>query len=149
MDVVQNLQQQETDNRLRCQNELAYDENLRGRAQFRVTKAQIESLREIGFLWTKIAELIGVSRVTLYRERRRELEIGEQHNYSEITDIQLDAVIQSIVKNSPNSGQVMMRASELYKAIENSKKENKGVNVAGRPSWRRVQTAFANKEKSL
>ena len=65
MDVVRNLQQQETDNRFRCQNEPAYDENLRGRSRFRVTKAQIESLREIGFSWTKIAELIGVSRVTL------------------------------------------------------------------------------------
>ena len=67
MDVVRNLQQQETDNRFRFQNEPAYDENLRGRPRFRVTKAQIESLREIGFSWSKIAELIGVSRVTLYR----------------------------------------------------------------------------------
>ena len=116
MDVVRNLQQQETDNRFRCQNEPAYDENLRGRPRFRVTKAQIESLREIGFSWTKIAELVGVSRVTMYR-RRRELEIGEQHNYSEITDIQLDAVIQSIVQNSPNSGQVMMRGALLGRGL--------------------------------
>ena len=107
-------------------NEPAYDENLRGRPQFRVTKAQIESLREIGFSWTKIADLIGISRVTLYR-RRRELEIGEQHNYSKITDIQLDAVIQSIVQNSPGDDE----RCASWAGIENSKKENKGVNVAG------------------
>jgi hypothetical protein len=115
-DVIQNLQEQETDNRFRCQNEPAFGENLRGRPRFRVTKAQIESLREIGFSWTKIAELIGVSRVTLYR-RRRELGIGEQHNYSELTDVQLDAVIQSIVQNSPNSGQVMMRGALLGRGL--------------------------------
>ena len=44
----------------------------------------------------------------MYR-RWQELEIREQHDYSEITDAQLDVVIQSIVQNSPNSGQVMMR----------------------------------------
>ena len=115
-DVIQNLQEQETDNRFRCQNEPAFGENLRGRPRFRVTKAQIESLREISFSWTKIAELIGVSRVTLYR-RRQELEIGEQHNYSELTDVQLDAVIQSIVQNSPNSGQVMMRGALLGRGL--------------------------------
>ena len=52
-------------------NVLVYVDNnrlLRGRPRFRVTKAQIESLREIGFSWTKIAELIGVSRITLYRD---------------------------------------------------------------------------------
>ena len=76
MDVVRNLQQQETDNRFRCQNEPAYNENLRGRPRFRVTKAQNECLREIGFSWTKIAELIGVSRVTLGTLRF----IGRQRN---------------------------------------------------------------------
>lgn len=115
-DVVQHIKEQNTDNRFRCQNEAANCEKLRGRPRFRVTKPQIESLREIGFSWTKIAALIGVSRVTLYR-RRRELEIGEQHDYSEITDAQLDVVIQSIVQNSPNSGQVMMRGALLGRGL--------------------------------
>ena len=71
-DVVKGLQEQEVDNRFRCQNEFHSDEKLRGRPRFHITKAQIESLREIGFSWTKVAQLIGVSRVTLYR-RRQEL----------------------------------------------------------------------------
>ena len=82
----------------------------------------------------------------MYR-RRRELEIREQHNYSEITDIQLDAVIQSSSKLAQLWAGDDERCSS-WAGIENSKKENKGVNVAGRPSWCRVQTAFANKERS-
>ena len=110
-DVVKSLQEQEADNRFRCQNEFPSNEKSRGRPRFNVTKAQIESLREIGFSWTKLAQMIGVSWVTLYR-RRQELGLSEMHSYSTITDAELDAVIavvKSIVDQSPNSGQVMMR----------------------------------------
>ena len=49
MDIFQNLQEQETYNRFRCaRNERAYGK--RGRPRFSVTKAQIESLREIFFV---------------------------------------------------------------------------------------------------
>lgn len=115
-DVVKNLQEQEVDNRFRCQNEFHSDEKARGRPRFNVTKAQIERLREIGFSWTKVGQLIGVSRVTLYR-RRQDLGLGEMHGYSKMTDAELDAVVKSIVDKSPNSGQVMMRGALIGRGL--------------------------------
>ena len=115
-DVVKSLQEHEADNRFRCQNEFPSNEKSRGRRRFHVTKAQIESLREIGFSWTKVAQMIGVSWVTLYR-RRQELGLSEMYSYSTITDAELDAVVKSIVDQSPNSGQVMMRGALIGRGL--------------------------------
>ena len=51
----------------------------------RVSKSQIEGLRDLGFTWSKIAAMIGVFPITLHR-RVRELALEEETRYSEIDD---------------------------------------------------------------
>ena len=58
----------------------------RGRPQFSVSKSQIEGLRGLGFTWSKIAAMIGLSQITLHR-RIRELGLGEESRYSEIDEM--------------------------------------------------------------
>ena len=39
----------------------------RGRPQFNVSKEQLEYLSSLGFSWTEVASIFGVSRMTIYR----------------------------------------------------------------------------------
>jgi hypothetical protein len=114
-EVFQTIQERETEIHFQCQRETNEDRQ-RGRPKFHVPKEQIEGLRKIGFSWTKIAQLIGISRATLYR-RREELEIGYEHGYNDISDSELDGVVQGIVEQSPNCGQVMMRGALLGRGL--------------------------------
>ena len=60
----------------------------RGRPRFEVSKSQIEGLRELGFSWSNISRMIGVSRIPLHRRR---VELGlEKRGYREIDDQELD-----------------------------------------------------------
>ena len=38
-----------------------------GRPQFDISKEQLEYLSSLGFKWTEVAALLGVSRMTIYR----------------------------------------------------------------------------------
>ena len=60
-----------------------------------ISKSQIEGLRDLGFTWSKIAAMIGVSRITLHR-RIRELGLEEETRYSEIDDQELDVFVRTI-----------------------------------------------------
>ena len=55
----------------------------------------------MGFSWVKIADFLCVSERTL-RNKRAELEISLK--YSQITEIQLDAEVQTILTENPNKG---------------------------------------------
>ena len=68
------LEEDRDDNSFRCQPESVNEGNARsrGRPQFSISKSQIEGLRDLGFTWSKIAAMIGVSRITLH-SRIREL----------------------------------------------------------------------------
>ena len=82
----------------------------RGRPRFSISKSQIEGLRDLGFTWSKIAAMIGVSRITLHR-RIRELGLEEETRYSEIDDQELDVFVRTILALLPNSGEVMIRGA--------------------------------------
>ena len=70
----------------------------------------------MGCSWKKCAEMLLVSRTTLWR-RAKELGIPTQ-SPTDITDNDLDAVIRMIYHQSPNSGTVMvwgqLRSHQLY-----------------------------------
>ena len=67
----------------------------------------VEFLRGLKFKWNKIAEILGVSRSTLYR-RLSEEGIPDELQYSSITDRQLDTIILRIKESHPHDGEVMM-----------------------------------------
>ncbi len=69
----------------------------RGRPKFEIPENQLKFLREFGFTWTQVQNLLGISRSTLLR-RRNELGMNsgdEGERFSDINDEQLVDVIQS------------------------------------------------------
>ena len=92
----------------------------RGRPRFSVSKSQIEGLRDLGFTWSKIAAMIGVSRITLHR-RIRELGLEEETRYSEIDDQELDVFVRTILallpkfRGGPNSQMAQPHDERLAK----------------------------------
>ena len=65
------------------------------------SQQQVLSLKELGFSWTKITQLLGASRKTLLTERK---EYQSVPKYSEIDDDFLDDIIQEIIQLDPNAG---------------------------------------------
>ena len=60
-----------------------------------ISQQQVVSLKELGFSWNKIAQLLGVSRKTLLR-KRKEFSMSLP-KFSEIDDDSLDDIIQEII----------------------------------------------------
>ena len=68
---------------------------------------QIIHLRNLGFTWSDISALCGVSRMTLWR-KRRDSEISVWPKYSHISDIDLEFVIRDIKQSHPDVGERML-----------------------------------------
>ena len=85
-----------------------------GRPAYHIPSAQIERLRSMGFSWVKIADFVCVSERTL-RNKRAELEISLK--YSQITEIQLDAEVQTILTENPNMGEKMLVGALVSRGI--------------------------------
>ena len=67
----------------------------------------IEFLRQLRFTWTRIAQILGISRSTLYR-RLDEEELSIHLTYTVISDADLDRLIESIKAVHPNDGERLM-----------------------------------------
>ena len=67
---------------------------------------QVEFLRELGFSWEEIADVMMISRTTLWR-RLKELGITTGQ-YADISEAELDSIMSTLVRNFPNSGITMM-----------------------------------------
>lgn len=71
--------------------------------------AKISELRKLNYKWTKIASLMKISRATLYRKLK-------QYNilsYTEISENELDELMQYIKIDHPHDGEVMMQGHLL------------------------------------
>lgn len=76
-----------------------------GRPRVIVLQEQLEFLVDHGFTTVNIAVLLGVSENTVKVKRRlAEFGISIQSKYSELTDDELDNVIESILRDFPNTG---------------------------------------------
>ena len=78
-----------------------------GRPQIDVDFDDIELLRQLRFSWTKIAEILGISRSTLYRRLQSE-GISQHLTYSNITDASLDRHIELIKLRHPHDGERLL-----------------------------------------
>ena len=72
-----------------------------------VSFEEIEYLRGLRFTWTKIAEILGISRSTLYRRLERE-GVDLTCTYSDISNTELDRIVESIKLAHPNDGERLM-----------------------------------------
>ena len=68
-----------------------------GRPPFQIEADVLEDLRGMGFTWTKIAQMFGVSRWTLYR-RVREFNLQDMTSFSSMADSQLDEIIREYLR---------------------------------------------------
>ncbi len=77
-----------------------------GRPRVEITQEQIEVLRNnLGFKWTDIARMFGVSSRTLNRRRQEiGMAVGHEHNFSPLTDNELDILVRGILSITPQSG---------------------------------------------
>ena len=82
-----------------------------GRPKCEVNQEEVEYLRSLRFSWSKIANIIGISRATLYR-RLDEWQLPREAYYSSISDSDLDQLVCRIkVQQNPNIGEVMLMAA--------------------------------------
>ena len=78
-----------------------------GRPAIDVDITDVEYLRNLRFTWTKIADILGISRSTLYR-RLDEEGISQHTTYTNITDAELDQKVIAVKNLHPNDGERMM-----------------------------------------
>ena len=78
----------------------------RGRPQFHITRDQLVFLRSLSFTWTRIASLLGISRMTVYRRRREYGLLVEEGTAP--SDIQLSVLLSRIRLDAPGLGQVLL-----------------------------------------
>ena len=78
----------------------------RGRPPFGIRRSQLEYLHSLGFTWTEMATLLGVSRMTLYR-RRQEFGMPSSSQQS-ISDRELQEHVRHIRSDSPYVGESMI-----------------------------------------
>ncbi len=82
-----------------------------GRPKIELDIEEILSLRNLQYSWTKISDLVGVARSTLYR-RLDEAGISTD-DYTHITDCELDASVKDIKKSFPGDGEVLLSSHLL------------------------------------
>jgi DNA invertase Pin-like site-specific DNA recombinase len=74
-----------------------------GRPAIDVDMNEVEYLRSLRFTWTKIANILGISRSTLYR-RLDEEGVSQHTTFTNITDAELDQKVAAIKNVHPNDG---------------------------------------------
>jgi len=78
------------------------DTNNVGRPSYNIPAEDLENLRGLGFTWTKISKLFGVSRWTIYR-RVKEYDIPNVSGFSHISDDRLDQLVTDFSQHSNGS----------------------------------------------
>ena len=77
-----------------------------GRPQLEVCKDDIVALRQLHFSWTKISQILGITRSTLYRRLQQ---YGIPSNlFTEISESDLVEIVHEIKKEHPTCGEVML-----------------------------------------
>jgi len=81
--------------------------NSGGAPKFYVPRATLEGFLEDGFLITEISKLLSVSERTIYR---RMSEYGlSKHNFTDISETDLDSAVIKVTREFPNCGEVMLK----------------------------------------
>ena len=92
-----------------------------GRPRIDVSIEDILELRKLNYKWTKIASMLNISRATLYR-RLEDAGISP-HAQTPLSEQQLDDIIQSIKRDHPNDGEVLMQGHLLRQGIKITRQE--------------------------
>ena len=77
-----------------------------GRNKFIISEEQVTGLRSLRMSWTKIAHLMGISVDTL---RRRRKEFSKEITYHQLTDLELDNLLNDTLSKHPCLGERMLQ----------------------------------------
>ena len=77
----------------------------RGRPQYLISNDQLEYLNSLGFTWTEMSVLLGVSRMTIYRRRRDYGMLDD--SVHPISDRELRDILRNMRLQHPNYGETM------------------------------------------
>lgn len=77
----------------------------RGRPRFGVSVEQLEYLASLSFSWSKIAKMLGISRMTLYRRR---VQFGMLQRGRTVRDGELLVLLRDMRAEFPHMGEVMV-----------------------------------------
>lgn len=78
----------------------------RGQPRFNVQREQLLYLTSLGFSWTSIASMLGVSRMTVYRRRAEYNLLADPVNT--LSDNELKNLLRRIRREHPNIGQTII-----------------------------------------
>ena len=95
----------------RCPQEVS---GRKGRPSYVVQADQVQGLRDLGFTWKSIAEMLSISERTL-RNKRKEMDITE--TFSEIEDVDLDDIVNALLLESPNMGERLLSGALRARGI--------------------------------
>ncbi len=88
-----------------------------GRPSFNVDQDQVDALRELGFSWTSIACLLGISRATLYRRLSMWGNDSSRAAYTDISDDDLDARVLLLVRQCPEWGERLLAGALIGQGV--------------------------------
>lgn len=80
----------------------------RGRPHAIISQEQLQYLRSMNFSWTQIAELLGVSRMTVYRRRRDLGMVDFDEATRNVSDNELQRLLQVMRQEMPNLGEALV-----------------------------------------
>lgn len=83
-----------------------FEQSTGGRPKFHISREQLHHLRSLSFTWTDIADMLKVSRMTIYR-RRVEYDMLDESD-SMISDQELNEKVQQIMAQHPQVGQTFV-----------------------------------------
>lgn len=76
---------------------------VQGRPRFQISQEQLEYLHSLSFSWSDVSDMLGVSRMTIYRYRRDFNMVSETRQT--LTDHQLRAIITELRSEVPSIGE--------------------------------------------
>ena len=91
-------------------------ESCNGRPKLEVTKEEILQLKHLNYSWSKIAEILDVSRQTLYR-RLQEFGI-DSCKFTNISDQDLETYLKDIKASHSSCGEVMIQGHLIHSGVK-------------------------------
>jgi hypothetical protein len=89
----------------------------KGRPRFHIPREQLELYMEYGFKAADIARMVHVSVKTIYR-RLEEYDLSIKNTYCDISDSELDKIVNVIRQDFPNCGYKVMRGHLLSRGMK-------------------------------
>ncbi len=80
----------------------------RGRPPKEICLDDVKYLLSLGISRTKVADILGVSRQTMYNRIKGSSNPEAFNRFSDLSDTELDSLISSIKETHPNDGEVMV-----------------------------------------